>query len=78
MRLYNVVHIGRRLSLTPDALQSRVNSVARLIILGLAPLSLALTGLLLQYYGPVTTVLFSIGGQFLLAIVATINPHLRT
>jgi hypothetical protein len=37
-----------RLALTPDALQGRVNSIARLISFGLAPLSIALTGILLQ------------------------------
>jgi predicted MFS family arabinose efflux permease len=45
---YNVTNISRRLAMTPDALQSRVNSVARLIALGFSPLGLALTGFLLQ------------------------------
>lgn len=74
---YNVVYVSRRLAMTPDALQSRVNSVARLIGLGSAPLGLALTGLLLQYYGPQVTVLLSVGVQTLLALAASINPHIR-
>jgi hypothetical protein len=51
--------------------------VARLIALGFSPLGLALTGFLLQYSGPQVTILLSVGGQALLALVATVNPHLR-
>lgn len=74
---YNVAYISRRLAMTPDALQSRVNSVARLIALGFAPLGLTFTGLLLQYSGPRVTILLSVGGQVFLALVATMNPHIR-
>ncbi len=74
---YNVTNIGRRLAITPDALQSRVNSVARLIGLGLWPLGQALTGILLQYSGARMTILFSIGIQVLLALAATLTPHIR-
>jgi predicted MFS family arabinose efflux permease len=74
---YNVAYVSRRLAMTPDALQSRVNSVARLVGLGFAPLGLALTGLLLQYGGPQLTILLSVSGQILLALVATLNPHIR-
>ncbi|HZR40870.1 MAG TPA: MFS transporter, partial [Ktedonobacteraceae bacterium] len=74
---YNVVHISRRLAMAPDALQSRVNSVARLIALGFSPLGVALTGLLLQYWGPQGTILLSASGQVLLALVATMNQHIR-
>ncbi len=74
---YNVTNIGKRLSMTPDVLQGRVNSVSRLIILGTAPLGLACTGFLLQYYGPQMTVLLFVGGQALLALLAMLNPYLR-
>lgn len=74
---YNVTYVSRRLAMTPDVLQSRVNSVARLLGLGFAPLGLALTGLLLQYGGPELTILLSVGGQVLLALAATLNPHIR-
>jgi len=74
---YIVANVSRRLAMTPDVLQSRVNSVARLIGLGLAPLGLALTGLLLQYNGPQVTILLSVAGQILLALVATLNRHIR-
>lgn len=73
---YNVVNISERLAITPDTLQSRVNSVARLISLGFAPLGLVLTGLLLQYSGPQVTILLSVGGQVLLALIATLMPHI--
>ncbi len=71
---YNVTYISRRLAMTPDALQSRVNSVARLVALGFSPLGLALAGFLLQYSGPQVTILLSMGGQ---ALLATVNPYLR-
>jgi predicted MFS family arabinose efflux permease len=74
---YNVTNVSRRLAMTPDILQSRVNSVARLIGLGFSPLGLALTGFLLQYSSPQVTVLLAVGGQLLLALAATVNPHLR-
>lgn len=75
---YNVTYVGYRLALTPDALQSRVNSVARLIGLGLSPLSIALTGLLLQYSGAFVTILLSVAGQVLLALIATVNSSIRS
>ncbi len=74
---YNVTNISKRLAMTPDALQSRVNSVSRLIILGTAPLGLVCTGVLLQYYGPQTTILLFVGGQGMLALLAMLNSHLR-
>ncbi len=74
---YNVTNISKRLAMTPDALQSRMNSVSRLIILGTAPLGLACTGFLLQYSGPRVTILLFMGGQALLALLAMLNSHLR-
>jgi predicted MFS family arabinose efflux permease len=75
--LYNVVYVSLRLALTPDALQSRVNSVARLIGFGLAPLGWALTGILLEHTGPRFTTLLCTVGLGLLALVGTVNPHIR-
>jgi predicted MFS family arabinose efflux permease len=74
---YNVVYVSYRLALTPEALQGRVNSVARLIAFGLAPLSVALTGILLQYAGPRTTIFLSVGIQLVLAVIATMNNTIR-
>ncbi len=70
---YNEAYVSRRLAMTPDGLQSRVNSVARLIGLGFSPLGLSLTGALLQYSGPQMTILLSVGGQVFLALVAMVS-----
>ncbi len=74
---YNVTSMSRRLATTPDALQSQINSASRLIILGTAPLGLACTGFLLQCVGPRITILLLVIGQAILALIATVNPHLR-
>ena len=74
---YNVANMSRRLAMTPDALQSRINSVSKLVILGTAPLGLASTGFLLQEVGPRTTILLLVIGQAILALIATVNPHIR-
>lgn len=66
----------RRL-LIPDKLQGRVNSVFRLISYSGAPLGLALTGLLLQVYGPYPTVVILGAGVVVTAILTTLNPHVR-
>ncbi|HLI07921.1 MAG TPA: MFS transporter [Ktedonobacteraceae bacterium] len=74
---YSVTSISYRLAITPDELQSRVNSVARLIALGLSPIGQALTGILLQYSGPQTTVLLLTAGQVVLPLVAMVNRPIR-
>ena len=50
--IYNVAVISYRLALTPDALQGRVNSVARLLALAGLPAGTAIGGLLLGALGP--------------------------
>ncbi len=74
---YNTVYISYRLTLTPDALRGRVNSVSRLIGFGLAPIGLALTGILLQVSGPQMTVMLLVVVQVVLAVVATMNMPIR-
>ena len=71
------VQFGYRLALIPDHLQGRVNSVFRLIAFGSEPIGLAVTGILLQAFGPVTTVLVLFVPQFILSIAATFNKSLR-
>ena len=71
------VQFGYRLALIPDHLQGRVNSVFRLIAYGSEPIGLAVTGLLLQAFGPVTTVIVLFVPQFILSIATTFNKHLR-
>ena len=75
--VYMVVQYSYRLSLIPDHLQGRVNSVFRLIAFGSQPIGLAVTGLLLQSLGPVLTVVVLFIPQFVLAIAATLNKHVR-
>jgi len=75
--LINVAYVSYRLSATPEALQGRVNSVARLIALGATPLGLALTGVALQYCGPLVTLAVSVGGQVVVALVASASAAIR-
>ncbi len=75
--IYMSVQFGYRLALIPDHLQGRVNSVFRLIAFGSEPIGLAVTGVLLQVMGPVSTVLVLFVPQFILSIAATFNKHLR-
>lgn len=49
--LFNVAQYSYRLALVPDALQGRVNSVYAIVMFGLQPLWVALTGLLLGRFG---------------------------
>jgi MFS family permease len=74
--IYNVVQFSYRLSLIPDELQGRVNSVFRLLAFGLQPLGWALTGLLIQDIGVDATVLAGAACMILLAI-STFNRHVR-
>ncbi len=71
------VQFGYRLALIPDHLQGRVNSVFRLIAYGSEPIGIAVTGILLQAFGPVSTVLVLFVPQFILSIAATFNQGLR-
>ncbi len=75
--IYMVAQYSYRLALIPDRLQGRVNSVFRLIALGGQPIGLALTGLLLQFIGPVPTVVLLFVPQLVLVIAATLNKHVR-
>ena len=71
------VQFGYRLALIPDHLQGRVNSVFGLIAFGSEPIGLAVTGILLQAFGPIATVLVLFVPQFFLSIAATLNKGLR-
>lgn len=73
----NVVAISYRQALIPDALQGRVNSFARLFTYGFQPLGFALTGGMLQWVGPVITLLVLGVLLILLALATTINSHVR-
>ena len=73
----NATIIGYRIAVTPDRLQGRVTSVARLLALGASPLGPLLAGVLLESFSARETVAF-LGVWFgLLAAVATVSPSMR-
>jgi predicted MFS family arabinose efflux permease len=72
-----VAQFSYRMALIPDALQGRVNSVFRLVVWGCQPLGLALTGALLQAFGPIATVWILFVPQVALGVVTMLNPHVR-
>ena len=73
--IYNVVQFSYRLSLIPDELQGRVNSVFRLLAFGFQPFGFALTGLLIQWFQVVPAILFLSACALLLAILTSVNKH---
>lgn len=75
--IYTGTQYSYRIAMIPDSLQGRVNSVFRLIAFGTQPLGLALTGVLLQAIGPVSTVLVLFIPQLILCIAVTFNRHVR-
>jgi MFS family permease len=75
--VFILVQSSYQLRLVPDELRGRVNSVFRLLTVGVEPLSIALTGVLLQAYGGVSTILIVFTPQVLLAALTTLNPRLR-
>lgn len=75
--VYNVVQFSYRLALIPDALQGRVNSSFRLLAFGLMPLGAALSGFLIERAGAVPTVVVFALWFALLAIMTTLNRHVR-
>lgn len=74
---YDTVQYSYRLALIPDALQGRVNSIFRLVALGTQPLGLALTGILLEHFGAVPTVLTFAAWLTFIALITTVNGHVR-
>lgn len=74
---YDVAQISYRLTLIPDALRGRVNGAFRLIAFTCEALSTALTGLFLQQFGVLTTILVFECALIVLASAATLNRSLR-
>jgi MFS family permease len=75
--VYNVVQFSYRLSLIPDELQGRVNSVFRLLAFGFQPLGWAVTGVLIQTIQVIPTILVLSVSTIMLAVLTTLNPHVR-
>ncbi len=75
--IYLSIQFSYRLLTVPDRLQGRVQSVYRLLSYGSQPLGMALTGFLLQWLGPVWTVVVLFIPQGLVALFATFHLQLR-
>ena len=75
--VYNVVQFSYRLALIPDALQGRVNSSFRLLAFGMMPIGAALSGFLIERAGAVPTVMVFTLWFIVLAIMTTLNRHVR-
>jgi predicted MFS family arabinose efflux permease len=76
-RIMSVMNFNYRTALTPDAMQGRVLGISSLIVRGSLPIGIALTGLLLQRFGGVLTVLIFAVYRLLVALSVTLNPHVR-
>jgi predicted MFS family arabinose efflux permease len=77
LMIADLAQFSYRRILIPDELQGRVNGIFRLISYSGAPLGLALTGFLLQVYGPIATIMLLGGGVVVTATLVTLNPHVR-
>jgi predicted MFS family arabinose efflux permease len=75
--VYNVVQFSYRLSIIPDGLQGRVNSVFRLLAFGFMPAGAALSGFLLERMGTVAAVLVFWCVLIALAAATAANRHVR-
>ncbi len=75
--IYNVVQFSYRLSIIPDRLQGRVNSVFRLLAFGFMPVGAALSGVLIERFGVIPAVGVFSGWMLLLAVATMFNSHVR-
>ncbi|HET8841436.1 MAG TPA: MFS transporter [Ktedonobacteraceae bacterium] len=75
--IYMSTQFSYRLIVIPDALQGRVQSIYRLLSFGSQPLGLALTGFLIQWLGPIWTVVVLFFPQGIFALAATLYRPLR-
>ena len=75
--MYNVVQLSYLLPGMPEHLRGCVGSVFQLVVTANQPIGLALTGLLLQWIGAITTVLVLGVWLFWLAVAATLSPAVR-
>jgi predicted MFS family arabinose efflux permease len=75
--IYNVVQFSYRVALIPDELQGRVNSTFRLVAFGFQPLGTYLAGVLIEKFGVIPALAFFAAWQLVLALLATINTHVR-
>ena len=73
------VQYSYRIATIPDDMQGRANAVIKLVAFGVQPLSLVLTGALIQAYGPITAIWILFVPQMAAAVVASLyRPLHRT
>lgn len=75
--IFNATQLSYRLIVTPDHLQGRVSSIFRLVAFGGQPLSMLVTGLLIQWIGPYWAVVVLFIPQSIVALAATLYQPLR-
>lgn len=75
--VYTVAQFSFRLSLIPDALQGRVNSVFRLVAFLGPPLGSMITGILLQTLGVAPTILIYTALLVTVSLTTMFNKHLH-
>lgn len=75
--IFDAAQFSYRLIVTPDRLQGRVNSIFRLVTFGCQPLGVLVTGILIQWIGPVWTVVVLFFPQGIVALAATLYQPLR-
>lgn len=76
-QIYDVVWPSYRMAMIPDALQGRVMSAYRVIMLSMQPVGLFAGGLLVQRVGAGHTLLLAAAVEALLAVATTLSPHVR-
>ncbi len=76
-RIMSVVNFSYRMALTPDEVRGRSTGIGNLLVRGSLPIGIALTGILIQNLGVVTTVFIISGCRVLIALAATLNAHVR-
>ncbi len=75
--IFDATQLNYRLLVTPDHLQGRINSIFRLVTFGSQPLGILITGLLIQWVGPIWAVVVLFVPQGIAALAATLYPPLR-
>jgi len=75
--IYNVVQFSYRLSIIPDRLQGRVNSVFRLLAFGFMPIGVALSGALLERFGTAVAIAVFSVCVLGLALATSVSPQVR-
>jgi MFS family permease len=75
--IFDTAQLSYRLIVTPDHLLGRVNSIFRLLTFGSQPLGVLVTGILIQWIGPVWAVVVLFVPQGLAALAATFYQPLR-